>query len=306
MSRLSVLLFLFFTPHVLHAQDIITEAETSRIINILASDSLKGRGNGQPAQAMAAQFVRDEFAKAGLKTMYDSGDYYFPFTITIKGSKITLYNVVAVLPGKSKPEEIVVFSAHYDHIGIIRNKKDSILNGANDNASGTTALLMLAKYFAARNDNERTLLFCAFSGEELGLMGSKDFVARIDPQKIIAGVNIEMIGIPQFGEKAIFITGSNQSSFDNIIRKNLSRDDIRIVPEPDPEKNLFRRSDNYSFVKKGVVAHSIMASDDADKCYHRTCDETRRIDIPNMTAIIKAIAKGTSTLVNGEDTPEKK
>ncbi|HRF19915.1 MAG TPA: M28 family peptidase, partial [Chitinophagaceae bacterium] len=75
--------------------------------------------------------------------------------------------------GRTKADEVLVFSAHYDHMGIINgNSKDSIMNGANDDASGTTAMLALAEYFAMRGDNERTLLFCAFAGEEFGLVGS--------------------------------------------------------------------------------------------------------------------------------------
>jgi Zn-dependent M28 family amino/carboxypeptidase len=286
--------------------EIITENETSRIINILASDSLKGRGNGQPGLTKAAEFIRDEFIKAGLKPVHDTADYFHLFTPdNRKKNQSFLYNIIGILPGRSKPEEIVLFSAHYDHLGVNRRKKDSIMNGANDNASGTTALLMLARYFADCRDNARTLLFCAFAGEELGLKGSSHFVTTIDTRRIIAGVNIEMIGIPQYGKKTVFITGSEFSSFAGIIQKNTDKADLAIIPDPDPDKELYKRSDNYPFVKAGVVAHSIMASGDTDKCYHLPCDETDRIDIPNMTAIIKAIAKATRTLVNGEDQPEK-
>jgi hypothetical protein len=216
-----------------------------------------------------------------------------------------LYNVVGILPGKSKPNEVILFSAHYDHFGVRRNKKDSIMNGANDNASGTTAMLMLARYFAARNDNERTLVFCAFSGEELGLKGSMSFINYINLDRIIADVNIEMIGIPQYGKKTVFITGAENSSFADIIAKNVTKEELAIIPDPDPDKNLYKRSDNYVFVRVGKIGHSIMASDDTDKCYHEGCDEVGRLDISNMTDIIRAIAKATRTLVNGEDKPKK-
>jgi putative aminopeptidase FrvX len=294
----------------LHAQEsdnIITEIEASRIIHILASDSLKGRGNGQPGIIKAAKFIGDEFTKTGLIPLTGYTGYYFPFFPgDKKEEKDELYNVAGILPGKSKPGEIVLFSAHYDHLGVVKRKKDSIMNGANDNASGTTAVLMLAKYFAARNDNERTLLFCAFAGEELGLKGAAGFMDYIDPVKIVAGVNIEMIGVPQYGKKTIFITGEEESTFGRIIRKNIDKKDARIIRDPDPDKNLYQRSDNYVFVKKGVPAHSIMASSDTEKCYHEPCDQVDRIDIPNMTAIIQAIAKATRTLVKGEDKPEKR
>src|SRR5687767_12590384 len=157
------------------------------------------------------------------------------------------YNIVGMLRGKSRPQEIILFSAHYDHEGVFKRgrKKDSILNGANDNASGTTALLMLAKYFSQRNDNERTLLFCAFAGEELGLLGSKDFANYIPPSSIIAGINVEMIGVPQYGKNNIFITGYDHSSLPSILEKQLSATPVKIISGPSEEKELFKRSDNF-------------------------------------------------------------
>jgi len=217
------------------------------------------------------------------------------------------YNVVGMLRGKSKPNEIVLFSAHYDHEGVFKRgrKKDSIMNGANDNASGTTALLMLAKYFAQRNDNERTILFCAFAGEELGLLGSKDFAGYIPASSIIAGINVEMIGIPQYGKNNVFITGYDHSSLPSILEKEFESTPVKVKKGPSEDKELFKRSDNYPFVKKGVPAHTIMSSDDDDKCYHQPCDEIKRIDIAHMAAIIKAIAVATRTLIRGEDTPTR-
>ncbi|MEP7373569.1 MAG: M28 family peptidase [Chitinophagaceae bacterium] len=217
------------------------------------------------------------------------------------------YNVVGLLPGKTKPGEVVLFSAHYDHEGVfdLGKKKDSILNGANDNASGVTALLMLAKYFVQKNDNERTILFCAFAGEELGLSGSKDFVNDIDPASIIAGINIEMIGIPQYGKNNIYITGYNQSSLPSILEKQLSATSVRVKPGPPETKEMFKRSDNFPFVEKGIPAHSIMSSDDDEECYHQPCDEIKRINISHLTTIVRAIATATRKLMSGDDTPSR-
>jgi Zn-dependent M28 family amino/carboxypeptidase len=216
------------------------------------------------------------------------------------------YNIAGVLPGRSKPGELIVFSAHYDHEGVYqRRKKDSIMNGANDNASGTTALLMLAGYFAKRNDNERTLLFCAFAGEELGLLGSQDFAEQISPASIIANINIEMIGVPQYGKNNIFFTGYQHSTLPAILEKQLSSTAVKVRNGPSEEKELYERSDNYSFVKKGIPAHSIMSSDDDDKCYHKPCDELKRINIPHMTTVIKAIAVAAATLISGAETPTR-
>lgn len=221
----------------------------------------------------------------------------------LPGYGVVGYNIAAVLPGRSKAGEIVLFSSHYDHLGTEGRKADTIFNGANDNASGTTGLLMLAAYFARRNDNERTLLFCAFAGEEWGLKGSKDIIQYIDPDKIVAAINLEMIGIPQYGKKRVFITGEQYSYLPALLRKGFKNTDLRVRPEPDEIKQLFMRSDNYPFAQEGIPAHTIMASDDDDKCYHQPCDEVKRIDIGNMTSIIRAIAVATAGLINGKETP---
>ena len=217
------------------------------------------------------------------------------------------YNVVGMLRGKSKPKEVILFSAHYDHEGVFDRgrRKDSILNGANDNASGVTALLMLANYFAQKNDNERSILFCAFAAEELGLSGSRDFVNYVDAASIVAEINIEMIGMPQYGRNNIFITGYAKSSLPAILEKQLSSTPVRVKLGPPETKELFKRSDNFPFVEKGIPAHSIMSSDDDDKCYHQPCDEVKRINIPHMTTIIKAIATSAETLINGKETPTR-
>lgn len=213
----------------------------------------------------------------------------------------TGYNVVGLLPGKTKADEVLVFSAHYDHLGIDGdNSKDSIMNGANDNASGTTALLALAEYFAMRGDNERTLLFCAFAGEEYGLVGSRDFIRHIKPEKMVANINIEMIGIPQFGKNSIFITGAKESYLPQLLYKGFKAAGVKVKGEPAAEKMLYRRSDNYAFVQAGVPAHTIMSSDDDDACYHRSCDEYKRMDISHLTKVIRGIAMAVEEIIKGE------
>jgi hypothetical protein len=217
-----------------------------------------------------------------------------------------LYNVIGVLPGKSKPDEAIIFSAHYDHIDSDPEGqgRGSIFNGANDNASGTAAVLALARYFSLRNDNARTIIFCLFAGEEIGLLGSQAFVQNISAENIKATVNIEMIGnTNRTGKNGFFITGSKYSDLEKILEKNLKGEKIKIIAEGKDPAKLFERSDNYSFFQKGIPAHSIMCSDDSDPCYHQPCDDADQIDFENMTGIIKAIAKSCRTLISGEDTP---
>ena len=110
--------------------------------------------------------------------------------------------MLGILPGKNKyatgdlqSDDIVVFSAHYDHIGVGKPVNgDSIYNGANDDASGTTAVMMLAKYFKELNNNDRTLVFVAFTAEEIGGYGSQYFSKQVNADGVVAMFNIEMIG----------------------------------------------------------------------------------------------------------------
>jgi Zn-dependent M28 family amino/carboxypeptidase len=189
--------------------------------------------------------------------------------------------------------------------GKATKRGDGIFNGANDNASGTTALLTLARYYAARADNERTIIFCAFSGEELGLLGSTLFANKINADAVKAMINVEMIGRAQVGKNRFFITGAQHSTFATILQKGLKDGRMKIVAEPSKEKNLFRRSDNYPFARKGVSAHSIMSSDDDDDCYHQACDEVRRMDTEHMAVIIEAIIIGCQSIIEGTETPSR-
>lgn len=283
--------------------DSIRTSEASAILQLLASDSLGGRGNHTTGQAAAARFIADRFASAGLQPFSGQDTYFHSFANKSEtfgeGGKGLLQNVVGVLKGRSKAEEMVIFCAHYDHLG---TEDGYIYNGANDNASGTTAMLLLAGYFARRADNERTLVFCAFAGEELGLLGSTAFAETLKPESVIAVINIEMIGIPAVGKNAFFITGDRYSNLGKIFRQNLPKT-YRIRHEPDFGKELFLRSDNLPFAQKGIPAHTIMASDDDDGCYHRPCDDAKRIDVVNLTNLTRAIVLGSETLVNGKDTP---
>jgi Zn-dependent M28 family amino/carboxypeptidase len=212
-----------------------------------------------------------------------------------------------MLKGKSKPNEYVIFSAHYDHIGVMKPVEgDSICNGADDDASGTTAVIALAKYFKKANNNKRTLIFVTFTAEEIGGFGSKYFSEQMDADKIVAMFNIEMIGKhSKWGTNAAFITGFERSDFGTILQKNAGKK-FKFEPDPYPQQQLFYRSDNARLAAQGVPAHSISTDEiDKDKLYHTVNDEVGSLDIQNMTAVINAIAKASKTIVNGTATPKR-
>ncbi len=224
-----------------------------------------------------------------------------------------LKNVVGMLPGKSKKEEYVVFSGHYDHLGIGKPDKnmDSVFNGANDDAAGTTAVMMLAKYFAAQKNNERTLLFVAFTAEEIGGFGSRYFSKQMDPDKVIALFNIEMIGTEsKWGTNSAYITGYEKSDMGKILQANLQGSKFHFEPDPYPKQNLFYRSDNATLAALGVPAHTISTSKmeeapNNEPNYHQQSDEIGTLDMNNMAEIIKAIAISSKTIVSGKDTPSR-
>ncbi|MBO9732915.1 MAG: M20/M25/M40 family metallo-hydrolase [Chitinophaga sp.] len=216
-------------------------------------------------------------------------------------------NVAGMIKGSGKPDEYVVFSGHYDHLGTLPAVAgDSIANGADDDASGTTAVIMLAKHFK-KHPPVRSVIFVAFTAEESGGHGSRYFSEKQDPDKVVAMFNIEMIGKEsKFGRNSAFITGFERSDFGQILQRNLHGSTFSFYPDPYPEQNLFYRSDNATLARQGVPAHTISTTQiDKDQYYHTVDDELSTLDVGNITDIINAIAISAGTIVNGTDTPTR-
>lgn len=232
------------------------------------------------------------------------------FSITAKHEikEQKLANVVGLLPGKSKKGEYVIFSGHYDHIGVGKAVNgDSIFNGANDDAAGTTAVIMLAKYFAAAKNNERTLVFAAFTAEEVGGFGSQYFSKQFPSDKVMAMFNIEMIGTEsKWGKNSAYITGYEKTDMGTILQKNLEGTGFSFHPDPYPDQQLFYRSDNATLAKLGVPAHTISTSKmDSEPNYHKVSDHVETLDMENMAMIIQSIALSSKTIVAGKESPSR-
>lgn len=218
-----------------------------------------------------------------------------------------LANVVAMVPGK-RTDEFVVFSGHYDHLGIRRAQEgDSIANGANDDASGVAGVIALGKYFSAEPKPERTLLFVAFTAEEVGGYGSQYFSSQVNPDQIVAMFNLEMIGKPsKNGPNTAWITGWDKSDFGEILQNSAEGSIYTFYADPYPSENLFYRSDNATLARKGVPAHSISTTQiDIDEDYHQVTDEVETLDLTHLTNTVKAIAVGATSIVSGEATPAR-
>jgi len=309
MKNLNFIFFVFVCSF-LNSQT-INEVSVKKYLYTLANDSMQGRKAGSPGIEKAAKYIEKQFSKIGLKP-FNSSSFRQTFKHLNKRSEkkeeLTLFNVIGLLEGTTLKEEFVVISAHYDHLGRKNiGEGDLIFNGANDNASGVSAMIMLADYFKKTKINKRSILFIAFTAEEMGLVGSNHFGKTISAETIIAGVNIEMIGKESpFGPKTAWLTGFNRSDFGKIIQKNLSFSEYKLYPDPYINYRLFFRSDNASLARLGVPAHTFSTSPmDKDLDYHKVSDEVETLDVKTITETIKAIATGIRSIISGDDTPSR-
>lgn len=233
--------------------------------------------------------------------------------LTVPGLIVTelpMRNVIGVLEGSDPQlkQEAIIFTAHLDHLGARPGTgEDSIYNGADDDASGCTAVLTLADAFAAMPTRpKRSVIFMTFWGEEQGLLGSRQFAA--EPtwplEKITANVNIEMIGRPEAGaNEKIWMTGWQASDLGGLMNVESAKIGVEIFEHPRFSAMLYRASDNWSLVEKGVIAHSFSAGSlHAD--YHQPDDEWERLNIPHMTRVIQGLFIGSQGICNGLVTPK--
>ena len=287
----------------------IDSTTVRRHLYTLASDDMEGRKSGTEGIEKAAKYIENEFKRIGLTTFEGLETYRQTFNFTPRRGKeeIISANIIGVLEGKSKKEEYVIISAHYDHLGMKKSGGgDLIFNGANDDASGVTGVLALAAYFK-KVGNERTIVFAAFTAEEMGLIGSTHFGKGIDASKFVAGINLEMIGkIPSFGPNTAWLTGFERSDFGKIVQRNLEGSGYQLFPDPYKSFNLFFRSDNASLARLGVPSHTFSTTAiDVDKDYHKVSDEAETLNMTVITQTIQAVAKGTESIINGKDTPTR-
>ena len=284
--------------------EIINKNLISKHLSTLSDDKMEGRRAGTNGIEKAAKYIEYEFERIGL-TKYDTLNSYRQ---NFNYYDMSFYNLIGILKGKSLPNEYVIISAHYDHLGINQKMEgDNIYNGANDNASGTTAVLALAEYFKKLDNNERSIVFVAFTAEEMGLVGSRYFGKNINPNDIVAGINIEMIGKESpYGKNTAWITGFDRSDFGEIIQKNLSNTNYEVFPDPYIKEKLFFRSDNAALAKLGIPAHTFSTTPmEKDSHYHKVTDEYETLDILTIKESIELISKGILSIIQGEDTPTR-
>jgi len=219
------------------------------------------------------------------------------FNFEIKYQELSTENVLAFLPGTNKKKEILVVSAHYDHIG---KKGNEIFNGANDNASGTAAIIEIARKFQEAKTNgyhtKRSILFAAFTGEEKGLYGSKYFIDKslVPIPQIIGNLNLDMLGrCDQFHDTTdyIYLLGTNHLKPKlKVISDSINQFSTKLNLDykyDTPDNFLYKASDQASFVKKGIPA--IFYFNGLHKDYHKTSDTAEKIDFKAIKRVSQLI-----------------
>jgi hypothetical protein len=283
---------------------LLDKKEIEKWLNYLASDSMKGRKNGSPEMKQAAIWIAEEFKSNNLRMFAGNEGYFQHYFIKRGKDSIPESNIIGYIEG-SDPElkkEYIVVSAHFDHLGIGKPvNADSIYNGANDNASGICGLMGIAKTFNLMKDKPaRTIVFAAFSGEEMSASGSKNFVRHINfpVESIYLNINIEMIGeCAKLGKNKYSITGSGYSNLKGMLVEYDKNSDWKLIDTMKSLDNLFFKADNVAFanVKRtestvfGVPAHTFITWN-GEESLHKPFDEVKNIDSQNMTNFIQYLS----------------
>lgn len=301
----------------------ITESDVRRLLGALSDDSLEGRMTASRGAARAAAVIAAEMRRIGLEPAGDSG-YFQRVPIALvdagRGRRPVLLesfaqldtlpptrrppsvNVVGVVRGSDPAvrDSAVLIDAHYDHLGIGRAVNgDSIYNGADDDASGVVAVLEIARVLTAGPRPRRTVIFATTTGEEVGLLGTRWYLRHpiVPVAQMSANLEIEMIGRPDSlagGPGRAWLTGFERSTMGEIF----ARAGLPIVADKRLDQQFFERSDNIAFARLGVPAHTL-SSYNMHTDYHEPSDDISHVDIPHMTAVIRAGAAAARLLADG-------
>lgn len=292
----------------------ITSNDIKDIVLILASDPLEGRKTGEKGQKIAANYIADFYKHNKIESAIDEGNYLqkIPKSYFKGKSNDDSENVIAFIKGTEKPDEYIVLSAHYDHLG---KDGDKVYNGADDDASGTAAVMEIAQAFQkakkAGYGPKRSIVFIHFTGEEEGLFGSKFYTSNpIFPLKnTIANLNIDMVGrIDKKHEgkpEYIYLIGSDKLSKElHKISENANKTfthlklDYTYNSDTDPNR-FYYRSDHYNFAKNNIPV--IFYFNGTHDDYHKPTDTADKIEFELLTKRAKLVFYTAWELANREE-----
>lgn len=275
------------------AYDNIKLEDLKKNLTVIASDEMGGRDTGSPGQKKAGEYMINFYKNLGISYPKTLGSYYqkVPSEYMKKRGGETLpdsENILAFIEGSEKPEEIIVISAHYDHVG---TKKGVVYNGADDDGSGTVAVMEIAKAFQsakkAGNGPKRSILFLHVTGEEHGLFGSEFYSDNpVFPlANTVVDLNIDMIGRDDpenRGKNYVYVIGSEMLSSElKIINEVANKKTVNLelnykYDDPNDPDRLYYRSDHYNFAKNNVPVAFFF--DGIHEDYHKPTDDVEKID----------------------------
>ncbi|MBP2832871.1 M28 family peptidase [Aquimarina sp. U1-2] len=286
------------TSNITQYAESITAKELKEYLYTFAGDDFEGRDTGEPGQKKAADYLKKQYQRMRIPSPLGGDDYFQEIPESyFRGGIKSSENVLAIIKGTEKPDEIIVISAHYDHVGI--DKDGNIYNGADDDGSGTVTLLEIAEAFnMAKKDGfgpKRSILFLHVTGEEKGLYGSRFYTENpVFPlANTVANLNIDMIGrIDKKHEskdknKYIYLIGSDRLSTElhaiseEVNNKFTKLDlDYTYNAKDDPNRFYFR-SDHYNFAKHNIPI--IFYFNGVHEDYHQPTDTADKIEYDLMT-----------------------
>jgi Peptidase family M28 len=291
----------------------VTQKSVRKYMGALASDEMRGRGSATADELAAAKFIALQLKLLKIRPAGDNGGYLqtVKFMRRTRGApdaaptEATTTNVVGILRGSDPKlaKDTILLSAHLDHLGIGREVNgDKIYNGADDDASGVTAVLELAEALARGPRPKRTVVFALFGSEEIGGYGARYFQEHppVAVESFVANLEFEMIGRPDAAVAAhtLWLTGYERSN----LGAELAAHGARLVADPHPEQHFFQRSDNYVLARKGIIAHTV-SSYGLHSDYHRPSDDLAHIDFAHMTEAIASMVEPIRWLVNSDFRP---
>lgn len=272
-------------------------------LKYLSSDELSGRDTGSEGIEKAAVYIENAFKDFNINPYFET----YRDSFDLKG--VDGYNVVGVVKSKEQSDlKPLIIGAHFDHIGHIEAiDQDSIANGANDNASGTVAVLELAQFLADKQ-LKRDVIFALFSAEEKGLVGSKHLANKMKDMDVEPYVvfNIEMLGVQMEGKDyRAYVTGYEISNLAEVFNTFYDGEEqfLGFLPEA-AQYGLFKRSDNYPFFEVfGVPSHTICTFDFTNyEYYHHVNDEFGELDVEAYLKLIDDLKPGVLQLINSTET----
>jgi aminopeptidase YwaD len=271
--------------------------------------SAPARATGIPAIASprATRIAADAASYAALLALPQGTPVSFDASTKWGDTPTYTWNAVGQISGTDETlrRQVILLSAHLDHVGVREAAKgdDKIYNGADDDASGSVAVMELAKALAAGPRPKRTIVFAWFGSEERGGAGSNYFAESPTVQlaRIVANLQFEMIGRPdpKVPAQTLWLTGYERSN----LGPELAKRGARLVQDPHPDMSFFTRSDNIRFARKGIPAHTV-SSFGLHTDYHEPGDEVSKIDFPHMTEAIRSMLEPVRWLANDEFRPE--